>query len=584
MNAVTLWIWFCAYLNCVGWTLSCLRQLNAGGYAVALALGLASVVVWRRKIGVPLRPRSLWPKWRRRFRRGFPLAFLVLALLALLGGALHAPANYDALAYRTPRVLHWLAAGHWHWIHTVFERLNTRTAGFEWLTAPLFLFSGTDRLVFLLNGISFLLLPGRFFALLTRLGVRPRTAWHWMWLFPSGYGYALQAGSVANDMFGALLAFAALEFALRAGRERKLPELWTALLAAGLMTAAKAFNLLLLLPWLLAALPALKLLLRRPAISLAVIVFAASASLLPTAVLNWRHCGDWTGLAAEQPTIGGSGKPYRFLANAITLPLDNLAPPVFPLTSQWDHLMDRIIPLTLATKLRANMETNLANFHLSEMQVEESAGLGMGLTLLLLVLLARSIRPGEIWPRPCFTLATWITLAAWCSLFVFMMQVGSAGPARYLLPFYPLLVAPILAGPAAAGFFQSRFWRGMAWAIFASTAMLLVVSPPRPLWPATTVLRALDAEHSTHRLLQRAHAVYAAYGIRADGFLPIISVLPPDANPLGFLAFDEPETGLWRPFGTRRIVHFTPEDTPAELRALGFKYALVSEHTLATWG
>jgi len=583
MNAVTLWIWFCAYLNCVGWILSCLHELNARGYAIALALGLALVVIWHRKTSAPVQPRTSWPKLRRRFRRGFPLSFLVLALLAFLGGALHAPANYDALAYRTPRVLHWLAAGHWHWIHTEFQRLNTRTAGFEWLTAPLFLFTGTDRLVFLLNVISFLLLPGRIFALLTRLGVRPRTAWYWMWLFPSGYGYALQAGSVVNDMFGALLTLAALEFALRASREKEAAYLWTSLLAAALMTAAKAFNLLLLLPWLLAALPALKLLLRRPAVSFAVIVFAATASLLPTAVLNWQQCRDWTGLAAEQPTIGGSGKPYRFLANAITLPLDNLVPPVFPLTSQWDHLMERIIPSTLATKLRANMETSLASFHLSEMQMEESAGLGLGLTLLLLVLLARSIRSGEIWPRPFFTPATWITLGAWCSLVVFMLQVGSAGPARYLLPFYPLLVAPILASKPAEDIFRSRLWRGGAWAIFASTAMLLVISPPRPLWPATTVLQALGAEHSSHRLVQRAEVVYSVYGMRANGFIPVIAALPPDANPLGFLGFDEPETGLWRPFGSRRIIHFTHEDTPAELQSLGFKYALVSESTLANW-
>ncbi len=242
-----------------------------------------------------------------------------------------------------------------------------------------------------------------------------------------------------------------------------------------------------------------------------------------------------------------------------------------------------MVPSPLAAKLRANMETGLADFHLPEMQMEESAGLGLGLTLLLLVLLARKIRSGEIWPRPFFTQATLITLAAWASLGVFMMQVGSAGPARYLLPFYPLLVAPILAGRAAAVFFQSRLSRGAAWAVFGSTALLLLVSPPRPLWPATTVLRALGAEHSSHRLVQRAEVVYAVYGLRANGFIPVLAALPADANPLGFLGFDEPEAGLWRPFGTRRIVHFCHDDSPAELRARGLKYALVSEHTLVTW-
>lgn len=88
------------------------------------------------------------------------------------------------------------------------------------VTAPLFLFTGTDRFVFLINVICFLLLPGRFFSVLVRLGVRTRTAWHWMWLLPAGYCYLLQAGSIANDLFGAVFAMVAIEFALRA-RQKK---------------------------------------------------------------------------------------------------------------------------------------------------------------------------------------------------------------------------------------------------------------------------------------------------------------------------------------------------------------------------
>ena len=59
-----------------------------------------------------------------------------------------------------------------------------------------------------------------------------------------------------------------------------------------------------------------------------------------------------------------------------------------------------------------------------------------------------------------------------------------------------------------------------------------------------------------------------------------VPFLAPDANPIGFLGFDEPETGLWRPFGSRRVIHFSHADLPAELRSRGFKYALVSEYTL----
>jgi hypothetical protein len=579
-SAIIIWIWFCAYLNGAGWTLSALHQLNEKGYAAALALGLATVWIWKTKTGARIFPDFHAPKLRRRFKRIFPLAFLILAGLAFFGGALHAPSNFDTLAYRTPRVLHWLAAQQWEWVHTDFPRLNTRTAGFEWLTAPQFLFLHTDRLVFLLNVISFLLLPGRVFAVLTRLGVRPRAAWHWMWLFPSGYGYVLQAGSVVNDMFGAVFALTAVEFALRAAREKKIPLLWTAGLAAALMTAIKAFNIVLLLPWAIAALPAWQLLLRRPAASFAVILLAASASILPTAALNWRQCRDWTGLKMEQPTIGGGGKSYRFLANAADLPLANLAPPIFPFTPAWEQLVARVVPPELSAKLQTKMEKGLATFRIPEMQVEESAGLGVGVTLLLLVVLAKKIRAREVLPRRFWTVTTLVPLAAWASLGILMMETGAAGPARYLLPFYLLLAAPILTGTTAGKFFQNRFWRGASLAVFAVAGLLLIFAPAHPVWPASTVLRALDAERSPNHWLQRAWNVYSVYDLRADGFAPVIAELPPEVNLLGYMAFDEPEAGLWRPFGPRRILHICYADSAADIRARGIKFALVSERFL----
>src|ERR1700691_2489208 len=117
---VLLWVWFCAYLNCAGWVLSAIHQLNAGGYAIVLLLWFASLFIWKQKTSAQIFPCP-GHKFRRRFRRPFPLAFLILAAMAFLGGVLHPPTNYDALAYRVPRVLNWLAANQWHWIHTIFH-------------------------------------------------------------------------------------------------------------------------------------------------------------------------------------------------------------------------------------------------------------------------------------------------------------------------------------------------------------------------------------------------------------------------------------------------------------------------------
>src|SRR6266403_5417348 len=142
-----VWILLCAFLSCAGWILSAVHQLNLLVYTVMFALAAAGVVLWGR--GKPSAPRGFnLHRLRRRFRRGFPLAFLIVAALAIFGGVIHPPVNYDALAYRLPRVLNWLADQRWNWIHTEFQRLNTRSCGIEWVSAPLIAFTRTDRLLF----------------------------------------------------------------------------------------------------------------------------------------------------------------------------------------------------------------------------------------------------------------------------------------------------------------------------------------------------------------------------------------------------------------------------------------------------
>ena len=180
---VTAWILFSAYCSCAGWVLSAFHQLHPTGYAVAFLLGAVAycAVRWGNKSfrhPAALIPHPTARRLRRRFGRAFPLGFLVLASLAILGGVLNAPSNYDALTYRIPRVLHWLAAGQWHWIYTGFQRVNTRACGIEWLSAPLIALTRTERWLFVINAASFLLLPGLVFSVFCRGGVRPRAAWH----------------------------------------------------------------------------------------------------------------------------------------------------------------------------------------------------------------------------------------------------------------------------------------------------------------------------------------------------------------------------------------------------------------------
>jgi hypothetical protein len=514
------------------------------------------------------------------------LGFAVLAGLAFLGGILHAPNNYDGLAYRVPRVLHWLAEGQWHWIHTDFQRLNSRTVGIEWLSAPIIAFTGTDRLLFLINTAAFLLLPGLVFSLLHRLGVRRRVAWQWMWLFPSGYCFLLQAGSIGNDLYGTVLVLAAMDFALRARASGRWSDLVISALSAALMTSAKASNLPLALPWLVVVFPAWRLCVRRPLRAVGLVGCCALVSFLPTAALNMKYCGDWTGVAAEPVQMNGQAPMLRLAVNLIQIPMQNLVPPIFPMAGAWNRLMDRLIPSPVSARLLEHFESVPARFQLGEMQMEEGAGLGFGASVLLVgsvVAATRArLRAGRSMARRTGEWFRWLFLAACVvSLLPFLTRSGLGGAARYLSPYYVFLVAPLLAMDGMVRVSGKRWWRVLVGVVFGLAALLLAVSPARPLWPASTVLRSVNAEHSSHPLVRRAWAVYHVYDQRWDAFAAARALLPPGIETLGIVSFDDPETSLWRPFGSRRIVHVPAAETAESVRRQGLKYVLVSEKILS---
>ncbi|HVM51461.1 MAG TPA: hypothetical protein VMU04_25745 [Candidatus Acidoferrum sp.] len=560
--------------------LSAVHQLNAAGYAVAFAAGLVAAWLLRKQLFAGNSGRWNLRKQNRRFRRAFPLAFLILATLAILGGALYPPSNYDAMAYRIPRVLHWLAAGRWHWLHTDFGRVNTRACGMEWLSAPLIAFTRTDRTLFLINAVSFLLLPGLIFSVFRRVGVGPRVAWHWMWLLPTGYCFLLQAGSISNDMFSAVYALAAVDFALRAQESKRMSEACLSVLSAALLTGTKTSNLPLLLPWAVALAPTWRLWLAHPLITGATVPVAFGASFLPMAILNALYGGDWTGAKVEHFTMGAGPVWLNLMANGITCVLGNLAPPVFPPASAWNSLADAVTPHRIAAMVaKYGFEPAAANWHLPELQVEEQAGLGFGITLLLgLSLLAVFCGRGSRDKGAAGSVAPatrWVCWAPWISLLVLMAKLSISCLPRYVAPFYPLLVMGLLLGPAQGALVRRGWWRG--WALFSCVmaAGLLLISPARPLWPAGWFIEHYGARLQASRLGSMAMNAYQAKAQRADVFAAVIGRLPADARVLGFYAYDFPETALWKPFGSRRILHVSVNDSAEEIRRQGLKYLLL---------
>ena len=283
----------------------------------------------------------------------------------------------------------------------------------------------------------------------------------------------------------------------------------------------------------------------------------------------------------------GTGPVWlHLLANGITWPLDNLAPPVFPFASAWNRAADAMTPASLAALFRKNhFEPGAANWHLPEMQVEESAGLGFGVTILLgLSLLAVVLgRRGRDKPpaAPSGDLVTrLVCVAPWVSLLFLMTKLSLSGSVRYLAPYYPLLCMGLLLSPTQAALVRRSWWR--SWAFFSCglAGLLLVISPARPLWPAGWFFQHYGSRLQSSRLALRALDAYAAKSQRAEVFAPVIALLPADASVLGYSADDFPETSLWKPFGSRRILHVKLSDSAEEMRRRGIKYVLLTTEIL----
>lgn len=576
---LTVWIWLCAGLNLAGWVLSALGQLNARSYIIVLLAGAVAFLGWRFYDKPGRRARLRLQKWIHRFKRPFPLAFLILSVMALLGGAIYAPTNYDGLAYRLPRVLHWLAAGQWHWIHTDFPRLNNRACGIEWVSAPLMAIFKTDRLLFLVNFIPYLFLPGLTFGVLTRSGVRRRVAWHWMWIAPTGYCFLLQAASIGNDAFCAPFVLAAIYFAFRARESGRVQYLFTSILSAALMTSPKTSSLPLLLPWGIAILPALKLSFQRPLATAGVCVVACFASFLPSAAANQHFDHDWTGLKAEGDQTHGS-TPIRLGINVVYVALSNLTPPLFPQAEKWNAFVRQEVPPNLSLKLHGSFsESGPPEMRAEQMQVEESAGFGFGPSILAaasalaaLILCGKSYFNFRIrsFDNAC---QAGVILTPWVSLFALLSQSEVAPIARIMAPYYILLLPIILRAPCHDQVVRKTWWRASALVVFALAAVPLIASPARPLFPVGALLAKVH-QHPNSKLAARIEEVYSVYRDRNHAFAPALAILPPDTKTLGLITYDDPEETLWQPFGSRNIVCVKPDDTAIWLKAQGVQYIL----------
>ena len=582
LNLARIWILVSAGLVGAGWILSALQALTPAGYAVSFGLLLAGILVIWRRAGWHWghAPGQTWRIFRRRYRRTAPRLFLLLFCLAALGGAIYGPHSHnDASEYRTPRVLHWLGAHQWHWIHTYDIRMNIANCGYEWLTAPLMEFSHTDRLLFLIDLFSFALLPGLLFQLFRRLGVGGKVAWWWMWVLPGAFCFALQAGSLANDGFAAVYAVASVVLALGTRTGGKVGDLWLSVLAMALLTGVKQTYIPLGLLWFIAVLPSFRLLTRRLGGTLGVTAVALLISALPMIFLNLRHGGNWIGIPHHPGpdwdlwrNMESKSPFWSVIGNIFSLSLQTFAPPIFPLSPKWDGWMQHFVQIPWGSHFSTFPHFCFVPTYMTE----QSAGLGFmvgGLLLVSLLWVWRWQGEGRV------AAAGWqVRALRWAPfglLLLFMAKLQVHEGIRQLSPYYPFLVVALLVRPGMGQLVRRAWWQRLALLGLVVTALVLVFIPVRPLFPANTLLKSLAARYPHSGGLIRLQSFYSPPEISRLSRTCFADTLPDGEAVVGYGTDSRAlEPGLWRPFH-RRVERLRPEDSRAYLDALGIHYIAV---------
>jgi hypothetical protein len=593
LDIVRVWILLSTLLASAGWILSAFHELNRVGYGIVFALAAAVVFFCRRSIQWPSRDRLVrgFHKFSRRFKRPGPLLFLILALMSLVSGILYAPYNSDTYAYRFPRILHWLGQGQWHWIHTGEMRMNVANCGYEWLVAPIMLFTRTDRYLFLINWASYLMLPGLIFCVFRHLGLRLRVAWWWAWLLSSGWGYVLQSASVANDALAIIYALAAVALAMKVRETGKTMDFWLSLLAAALLTGLKQTAIPLASLWVLAAWPARRIAFAAPITCLVMAMLSLLVSGVPTIIFNFLHTGQWDGISAIQAEypdwhVQLDSPFWGIVGNAFYIPVLQLMPPFFPWNGAWNHAMGVFVNTPFGSHFKS-----FENFGMLEPGVTESSA-GIGLAIIIITVISFcAARKYQIGSQIKYSrLQVILRLCPWILLLIFMANVGVTQNSRFLAGYYIFFFPSLLASPGHEKLVRRGWWQKIALVCISFSSLLLVVNTSRPLFPALTVMRQLASEHPHSKIISILHDAYMVSRSFNSARQQIKEKIPSNELLVGYAAVGNArfEPALWLPFGVRHVERVIKTDPPEQLVKQGIHYVIIENHpslqcSIAEW-
>ena len=239
-------------------------------------------------------------------------------------------------------------------------------------------------------------------------------------------------------------------------------------LAIALLTGAKASNLPLCLMWLVAVAPLWRCFRERWVATGLIAVLALLVSFVPTAVLNIKYVGSWSGLQLERPGIEMKNPLVGLWGNPLVLAVNNFCPPVFPLAKWWNEHALEYVPAVVREPLTRNFEPGFQE--VLEIPTEDWSGIGPGLSILMLLAAGYAAvfyfcGASGHWKRTALPplvlkmvlLAPWIGLAAYCAKSG-MVTPGRLSKARALLQRHAALLRQIEACYGVPGSVLVAIW------------------------------------------------------------------------------------------------------------------------------
>jgi hypothetical protein len=384
---------------------------------------------------------------------------------------------------------------------------------------------------------------------------------------------------------------------LRAREKNSVTDLWLSLLAAALATGVKQTNLPLVLLWVIAARPCLRLFWTRPVGTVLVGAFGLLVSIVPISLLNFKYCGTW--LPVDLPGLPSAGRfhlnPFwGVIGNAFCLPLQNLQPPFHELlppyfrysASLWNEHMRQFLLTPFGAHFLSFEKFGFLSSEYYRGICEGNAGIGLGVCILIVITffaLRRQRKAGFIGGTvPHDRLRLLLRVVPWGLLLLFMAKVGTFSNARHFAPYYLFLFPLFLVKSGHAQVVRQPRWRRFGLEIMALAVLVSAAAGNRPLLPLPALWEKLSMEFPGNQFVADQSSRYTESDYQAalarKKFLD--ESLPPGESVIGYypVLCDVDEPSLWLPYGRRGVECISSGDAPERLRALGIHYVVVHLH------